>query len=426
MEAALNGPLGRTILEPTILTIGSSPDNQLVLHGSNVAEHQAEIRPEGQGYSITDLGSANGTFVNGQRLDWNMPHLLNPGDSITIGDTTFTYEGDGIPSAHSSPGQVQAGQPQPGQPQGLPLPYTPPSQDVGEHAGDGEAFPYGASADSEQTAYGSGIAEGMQPDPYGQSYPQPPFAQPAYPGSMPSYPDSTPTDAESAPSQAARRGRSWIWITLGVVVLLILGGAAYVFFTRPTPEKTLDAYCQALQTQNYVAAYNQLASSLQNMETEPRYAAISQDLGKTTACTHSSANIITNTATANLTLVSSGQTYKGIVTLLQDSSNNWKISILLSSPTMTLNTFCNSLKNGDYQSAYSELSSTLKSQHTETQFESDFANLTCSYRGISVSGINASAGATFVDRAAGTTSNATITLSQDHDSNNDWKINGIQ
>jgi len=422
MEAALNGPLGRTILEPTILTIGSSPDNQLVLHGSNVAQHQAEIRPEGQGYSITDLGSANGTFVNGQRLDWNMSHLLNPGDSITIGDTTFTYEGDGTPSAHSSPGQVQAGQPQ-----GLSLPYTPPSQDVGEHAGDGEAFPYGASADSEQTAYGSGISEGMQPpDPYGQSYPQPPFAQPAYPGSMPSYPDSTPTDAESAPSQTARRGRSWIWITLGVVVLLILGGAAYVFFTRPTPEKTLDAYCQALQTQNYVAAYNQLASSLQNMETEPRYAAISQDLGKTTACTHSSANIITNTATANLTLVSSGQTYKGIVTLLQDSSNNWKISILLSSPTMTLNTFCNSLKNGDYQSAYSELSSTLKSQHPETQFESDFANLTCSYSGISVSGINASAGATFVDRAAGRTSNATITLSQDHDSNNDWKINGIQ
>lgn len=463
MEAALNGPLGRTILEPTVLTIGSSLDNQLVLHSSNVAEHQAEIRPEGQGYSITDLGGANGTFVNGQRLDWNMPHLLNPGDSITIGDTTFTYEGDGTPLAHSSPGQMQAGQPQAGQmqagqpqagqpqqvgqpqagqpqagqpqagqpqagqPQGLSLPYAPPSPITGEHAGDADAFPYDASADWEHTAYGSGISEGMQPQqPYGQPYPQPPFAQPTYPGSMPSYPDSTSADAESAPPQAARRGRSWIWITLGVVVLLILGGAAYVFFTRPTPEKTLDTYCEALQAQNYVAAYNQLASSLQNTETEPQYAAISQALGKTTVCTHSSANIITNTATASLTLVSSGQTYNGIVTLLQDSSNNWKISILLSSPTMTLNTFCNSLKNGDYQSAYSELSSTLKSQHTETQFESDFANLTCSYSGISVSGINASAGAKFVNRIAGTTSNATITLSQDRESNNDWKINGIQ
>src|SRR5258706_9420269 len=161
MEAALNGPLGRTILEPTVLTIGSSPEYQLVIHGSNVAQHQAEIRPEGQGYSITDLGSANGTFVNGQRLDWNMPHLLNPGDSITIGDTTFTYEGDGTPLAHSSPGQPQAGQPQAGQPQagqpqGLSLPYAPPSPITGEHAGDAEAFPYDASADWEHTAYGSG------------------------------------------------------------------------------------------------------------------------------------------------------------------------------------------------------------------------------------------------------------------------------
>src|SRR5258706_2640849 len=142
MEAALNGPLGRTILEPTVLTIGSSPDNQLVLYSSNVAEHQAEIRPEGQGYNITDLGSANGTFVNGQRLDWNMPHLLNSGDTITIGDTTFTYEGDGIPSAHTSTGQMQAGQPL-----GSPLPYAPPSRDTGEHAGDAEAFPYAASGD---------------------------------------------------------------------------------------------------------------------------------------------------------------------------------------------------------------------------------------------------------------------------------------
>src|SRR5215469_5036737 len=200
MEAALNGPLGRIILEPTVLTIGSSQDNQLVLHSSNIAEHQAEIRPEGQGYSITDLGSANGTFVNGQRLDWNMPHLLNPGDSITIGDTAFTYEGEGIPSAHSGPEQTQAGQPQ-----GLPPPYAPPSPVSGEHT---------ASADLEHTVYGSGIAEGMQPpQPYGQSYPQPPSTQPVYPGSMPSYTDSASV-AEPAPPQAARRGRSWIWITL--------------------------------------------------------------------------------------------------------------------------------------------------------------------------------------------------------------------
>ena len=39
----------------------------------------AEIRPAGQDNVITDVGSANGTYVNGQRLDWNVPRLLRNG-----------------------------------------------------------------------------------------------------------------------------------------------------------------------------------------------------------------------------------------------------------------------------------------------------------------------------------------------------------
>jgi hypothetical protein len=410
MEAALNGPLGRTILEPAVLTIGSSADNQLVLHSANVAEHQAEIRPEGQGYSITDLGSANGTFVNGKRLDWNTPRLLSPGDAIMIGDTTFTYEGDATQSPGSYQEYAQGG---PGRTQESPLPYMPISLDTADNAG--------GSAPRENTAYGPALAPGMQP--YGQSYPQSPFEQPMYQGGIPG---SATVYGGPVTPPVARRGRMWIWISLGVIVILILGGVAYYYFSRSTPEKTLDAYCQALQAQNYLAAYDQLTSSLQNTESESQYAAISQALGKIAACSHSSAGIIANTATANLTLISSaGQRYNGTITLLQDNSSNWKISILLSSPDLTLNTFCNALKIGDYQSAYSELSSTLKSQHSESQFESDFGGLTCSYSKIAVSGINAAANATFTD-TTGASSNGGFTLSEDHSSNNDWKISGIQ
>lgn len=399
MEAALNGPLGRTILEPAVLTIGSSPDNQLVLRSANVAEHQAEIRPEGQGYSITDLGSDSGTFVNGERLDWNTPRLLSPGDTIMIGDTRFTYEGDATQSPGSDQGYAQGNATQspgigqePGRPQGSP---------IGEH-----------------TAYDPGMGPGWQP--YGQSYPQSPFEQPKYPGGIPG------SASAYGGSAVARRRRIWIWISLGIIVLLLLGGGAYYYFSRSTPEKTLDAYCQALQAQNYLAAYDQLASSLQSTETEPQYAAISQALGKFSTCTHGSASIIANTATANLTLISSsGQRYKGTITLLQDNSSNWKISILLSSPDLTLNTFCNALKIGDFQSAYSELTSTLKSQHSETQFESDFGGLTCSYSKIAVSGINAAATATFTN-STGASSPGAFTLMEDQSSNNDWKISGIQ
>src|SRR5437588_8896639 len=92
MEAALSGPTGRTVIESAIFTIGSSPDNSLVLNDVKVSAHHAEIRQEGQGYTITDLGSTHGVYINEQRLDWNTAHQLTPGNAITIGDTTFVFD----------------------------------------------------------------------------------------------------------------------------------------------------------------------------------------------------------------------------------------------------------------------------------------------------------------------------------------------
>ncbi len=89
-----------------------------------------------------------------------------------------------------------------------------------------------------------------------------------------------------------------------------------------------------------------------------------------------------------------------------------------------MTTFCNALASGDYQTAYSTLSSDLKSRNSETQFETDFAGLTCSYSKIIVSGINAAANAIFTGGSG--SAPAIILLTEDHNSNNDWKINGIQ
>ena len=43
MNAALRGPLGKTALDATVFTIGSSPDNQLVIDDVKVSAHHAEI-----------------------------------------------------------------------------------------------------------------------------------------------------------------------------------------------------------------------------------------------------------------------------------------------------------------------------------------------------------------------------------------------
>lgn len=111
MEAILVGPTGRIVLGMAVLTIGRAPDNLLVVNDSRTSTHHAEIRlrGDGQGYSITDLGSTNGTFVNNERLDRNIARLLTTGDRIRIGEATFTYEARGFsqlaPTISSHPDQ---------------------------------------------------------------------------------------------------------------------------------------------------------------------------------------------------------------------------------------------------------------------------------------------------------------------------------
>lgn len=69
------------------LTIGRSNDCAIVLPTPRASRHHAVMAPSGQGAIITDQGSGNGTFVNGERVtEWS----LNPGDTITIGDVQLT------------------------------------------------------------------------------------------------------------------------------------------------------------------------------------------------------------------------------------------------------------------------------------------------------------------------------------------------
>ncbi len=70
-------------------TIGRSADNQIVVNDAEVSRRHARIisrqDAEGTKYFIEDLGSTNGTFVNGLRC--NQPMLLSDGDSVELGDS---------------------------------------------------------------------------------------------------------------------------------------------------------------------------------------------------------------------------------------------------------------------------------------------------------------------------------------------------
>ena len=78
-------------LATTTLKIGRSPDNDLVLADLEVSRHHAELRRRSDGiYEIADVGSNNGTYVNGRRIT---SRVLNESDIIGIGHSTFRLKG---------------------------------------------------------------------------------------------------------------------------------------------------------------------------------------------------------------------------------------------------------------------------------------------------------------------------------------------
>ena len=71
------------------VAIGRGRDCELVLITDSASRRHAEVYADGAEFYVRDLGSKNGTFVNGQPV--TRPHALRPGDRIAVGTTSITY-----------------------------------------------------------------------------------------------------------------------------------------------------------------------------------------------------------------------------------------------------------------------------------------------------------------------------------------------
>ncbi|MFP4057715.1 MAG: protein kinase domain-containing protein [Candidatus Brocadiia bacterium] len=70
------------------LTVGRSSTNAVQVHDPKLSRHHCEVRATGEGYFVRDLGSKNGTFVNGARV--TQARLRN-GDRIQVGLTRLLF-----------------------------------------------------------------------------------------------------------------------------------------------------------------------------------------------------------------------------------------------------------------------------------------------------------------------------------------------
>ena len=116
----------RYALSRPYITIGRVQGNDIILNDDDVSRQHLNLTWDGQQYVAKDLGSTNGTFVNGQRIAGPQP--LRTGDTLQVGGLLLAFEGL-IPAAATSEAQATRIRPapQPSAPPPPPPPYTPPA-----------------------------------------------------------------------------------------------------------------------------------------------------------------------------------------------------------------------------------------------------------------------------------------------------------
>lgn len=178
-------------LEKGELSIGREAGSDVFVNDVEVSRKHARLISQGENYVLEDLGSTNGTFVNGQRL--TTPRLLQPNDSVILGEkVSLTYE-----TVTFDPNATQvnttSAAPTPPEPE---LEAVPPREEV---------------------------PTSMAPPP------------PIYAGRVP------PSPVDPMVLEEPKPQRTWLWAGLGCafVLICIIIAAAFVF-------DTLDLYCTPL------------------------------------------------------------------------------------------------------------------------------------------------------------------------------------
>ena len=91
--ARLEGTDGQThVLLSARTTFGRRPGNTIIIAGDSfVSGNHAEILYENEQFYLTDLGSTNGTQINGRKIPRHVPQPIKDSDEVMMGKTLFNF-----------------------------------------------------------------------------------------------------------------------------------------------------------------------------------------------------------------------------------------------------------------------------------------------------------------------------------------------
>ena len=92
-----------------VMLLGRHPDCDIQLQSNMLSRKHARLLREGEAFFIEDLGSGNGTFLNGKRIEARMP--INHNDRVKLGPLLLRFESEGVPppAAAASPKPGRSG-----------------------------------------------------------------------------------------------------------------------------------------------------------------------------------------------------------------------------------------------------------------------------------------------------------------------------
>jgi hypothetical protein len=313
MPGALLGPFGRCELGTDVVTLGRLPANTVVVDDSKTSGRHAEVWPDGAGYMLVDVGSTNGTLLNGQALRPQEPQALRAGDVITIGLTQITVElasgaGASAPTEYliSSSGSVY-----------------PPTEPLAKSAGRGLP-PTQRVAPAYALDYTSDA--GYIPPP-----PPPPYVLP--------------------PPAKKRSVKRWVvlaisgGVALGLMVCACLGVLLYTVYTH-SPEGITNQYYTDIKNRDYTAAYQLLGTAAQEvltLEAQQNHVASGEQVFTFVfSCLDTQLGLVTDFSTTkrgegngaaavDVRVTRSKESYTDPIKLLQEKTG-WKVIFFASPP----------------------------------------------------------------------------------------------